>query len=846
MPAAPGDPFGTAAVRDAVLASWRDSATRAAEDLAAERDLVTVGYRDRVAIELAQNAADAAAAQGVAGELAVWSDAAGVHVANTGAPLTESGVASLSALRVSPKSADGAAGTVGKFGVGFAAVLTVTDHVRIRSAAGGIEFSAARSREDAGRDEVAALRLPYPVDEPPAAGYTTEIVLLGADPALVGEFADEAEDLLLDLPALGRIVIDGAPVLPPALPTGRGPHARWVRGAGAAHLHSPTRTDEPLTLPVRVIADLPTTADRRRLHPDAEIARAAEGYAEFVAAQPDPMGLLPPRRPPAGPVDAALRDAVEDELRGHPWVPSPDGPLPPGRTAVLPGLTDDLYELLSAALPLVPPALSSAPDAARLVALGARGLTAADLADAAPRDREPDWYAALYAALDAARLPADDLGALPVPLADGRVVTGARGATVVAGGAGDLAGVTWARIVHPAAEHPLLERAGARRVTPAELVSDPALRAEVDDIDWGAGPDDGDVALTEAVLGCLGEGGVAGPAWLGALPVPGDDGALYPADELLAGGAPLRAALGDDHPYGTVDPGFQERYPVSALRAIGVGWTFSVLREDYPTGPDPTLDGAEQWWDQRTTEPDELIAVRDLDLVEHWDPALALLADLPEVLDDPDGYTAWWLRTRTAVGGTRPPDDETFAGLIDPCEHPDAGRLGAALFTGVRTDSDAQLLADALADPDRAPSPGVVLAAHRAIAGRRLDRLPARVRTVDGALTDADDAAVIDRPHLRFLGGAGVFGGIGPAGDLAATLDLPLASEEWTAEIVTAGERFARGAHPGVVLAQAVGELPDAPQVEVHPELVVRFAGRERRVPYWWTGAVLHVEESRW
>lgn len=840
-----GDPFGTAALRSATLAAWRDSPTRAAEDLAAERDLVTVGYRDRVAVELAQNAADAAASAGVAGELAVWSEDDGVHVANTGAPLTRAGVASLAALRVSPKS-DGA--SVGRFGVGFAAVLTVTDHVEIRSADGGIAFSAERSRADSGLGEVAAMRLPYPVPTPPRAGFATEIVLLGADTALLAEFSEQAQDLLLDLPALTAVSVGEDRLEAPDLVTGHGPHARWVIGADARFLHAPTRTDEPLTLPVRVIADLPTTPDRRRLHPDADVALAARGYAAFVAEQPDPMPLLPPRRPPAGAVDALLREAVENELRGHAWVPGPDAArLRPDRAAVLPGLTAELYALLADHLPLVPPEFSSAPDAAALIALGARELTAADLADAAPRDREPAWYAGLYAALDAARLPADDLGALPVPLADGRVVTGARGASLVTGEAAALALVGWARVVHPAAAHPLVERAGAHRLSPADLLGDPALREEVGRIDWsgdGPGPTDEDVELTEAVLGLIGEGTI-GPNFLGLLPVPGDDGALYPADELLAAAAPLRAALGEEHPYGTVDPDFEARHPAAALRGIGVGWSFGVLREALPTEPDPTLDGAEQWWAQLPAEPDELLAVRDLDLVEHWGPALELLAELPGVLDDPGGYTAWWLHTRTELGRLRSPDDPAFAGLLDPCTHPAAPRLRAALLHAVRTDADAQVLADALADPARTPTPEVVIAAHRAIAGRRLTRLPARVRGVDGRVVDADRAAVLDVAHARFTSAALVFGGTDVAAQLADTLDLPLASEE-PVEIDGAGERFARGVHPAVTLAQALGALPEATEVHVHDELVVSAGGARRRVPYVVVDDVLHVEEGRW
>ncbi|MCS3781042.1 sacsin N-terminal ATP-binding-like domain-containing protein [Tsukamurella ocularis] len=836
------DPFGTAALRRATLAAWRDSPTRAAEDLAAERDLVTVGYRDRVAVELAQNAADAATAAGIPGELAVWAEADGVHVANTGAPLSKSGVASLAALRVSPKS-DGA--SVGRFGVGFAAVLAVTDQVEIRSTGGGIVFSAERSRADSGLDEVAAMRLPYPVATPPRAGFATEIVLVGVDPALLAEFADQAADLLLDLPALATVTVGDERFETPDLVTGHGPHARWVIGADARFLHAPTRTDEPLTLPVRVIADLPTTPDRRRLHPDADVALAVRGYASFVAAQPDPMALLPPRRPPAGPVDALLREALEDELRGHAWVPGPDGArLRPDRAAVLPGLTVELNTLLCEALPLALPAYSSAPDAARLVALGARELTAADLADAVPRDRDPAWYGELYTALDAARLPADDLGALPVPLADGRVVTGARGASLVAGDADALALVTWARIVHPAAAHPLLERAGARRLSPVDLLGDPALREEVGRIDWEAGATDADLELTEAVLGLIGRGTV-GPSFLGLLPVPGDDGALYPADELLAAAAPLRAVLGEDHPYGTVAPDFEARYPAEALRAIGVGWSFGVLREPLPTEPDGSLDGADEWWAQLPGEPDELIAVRDLDLVEHWEPAYALLAELPGVLDDPDGYTAWWLHTRTGLGRLRSPDDETFAGLLDPCTHPAAPRLRAALLHAVRTDADAQVLVDALADPARTPSPAVVIAAHRAIAGHRLAELPARVRGIDGEVLDADDAAVLDVPHARFTASGLVFGGLDVAADLADTLDLPLAGAE-PVEVLGAGDRFARGAHPGVTLAQALGELPDAAEVHVHDELVVAVGGAERRVPYVVADGVLHVQSRRW
>src|SRR3954471_25084440 len=98
------DPFDTAAIRRRVLAAWADSPARFREDANAEEDLVRGGYRDRLLVELAQNAADAAQRAGVPGrlrlELAIrqGDDGAEVEVlraANTGAPLDAGGVLGL-------------------------------------------------------------------------------------------------------------------------------------------------------------------------------------------------------------------------------------------------------------------------------------------------------------------------------------------------------------------------------------------------------------------------------------------------------------------------------------------------------------------------------------------------------------------------------------------------------------------------------------------------------------------------------------------------------------------------------------------------------------------------------
>lgn len=114
------------------------------EDAAAESDLAKAGYRDRLLTELAQNAADAAAREGIEGSLWVDLDGRTLTVANTGRPLDESGVHALTALRASNK-VDTDEGVTGRFGVGFSAVLSVGDEVELRSSTGSIRFSASHT-----------------------------------------------------------------------------------------------------------------------------------------------------------------------------------------------------------------------------------------------------------------------------------------------------------------------------------------------------------------------------------------------------------------------------------------------------------------------------------------------------------------------------------------------------------------------------------------------------------------------------------------------------------------------------------------------------------------------------
>ncbi|GGS80749.1 hypothetical protein GCM10010240_12550 [Streptomyces griseoviridis] len=229
-PAAEGaDPFGTARLRRGVLDAWATSPARFREDANAEEDLVLGGYRDRLVVELAQNAADAAARAGVPGRLRLTLRDGVLVAANTGAPLDAAGVESLSTLRASAKR-DTAEGAVGRFGVGFAAVLAVTDEPAVVGRHGGVRWSLAESRDlaaDVARhspglgDEirrrdghVPLLRLPFPAEGTAPGPYDTAVILPLRDTAA----ADLAERLLagvddallLALPGLTEVVVEGA------------------------------------------------------------------------------------------------------------------------------------------------------------------------------------------------------------------------------------------------------------------------------------------------------------------------------------------------------------------------------------------------------------------------------------------------------------------------------------------------------------------------------------------------------------------------------------------------------------------------------------------------------------
>ena len=913
------DPFGTATLRESVLASWRSSPTRFREDANSEEDLFLGGYRDRLFIELAQNAADAAGRDGTLRVSIVDNE---LRVANTGEPLTTDGVTALASLRASAKQQG-----VGRFGVGFAAVLTVSDAPRILSTTGGVEFSAERTRAELGPEpagRVPVLRLAWPTEDQPPQGFATEVRLpLSADidaAALLGEFADQAVDVLLSLDGLTRIEI-GADVWRRETANGwtdawqdiHGPNgtSHWVivrdhgelpadiiLGAEARPqwtvcwalrvddgrrpaplqedvLHAPTPTDERLSLPARLIATLPIEPSRRRVRPgratDHVLEAAARTYADLVGYFGDQQrpAIVPPPRFPLSEVDEKLRALVLEQLRVTRWLrPAFDHKtrmLAPSEARLLPVPSFELADSVAAAIPGLVVAELAAPEyAPALAALDTVRLRLSDVVDAITGiDRTPAQWRTLYEALakivDNDPSAREELGALPVPLADGRTIPGPRGTLVADAELSNLDGVN---AVHPDAVHPLLERLGARRGGPDELLESMAARVahSLDDAESGLDVE----PLVNTVLRLVNDAGVRSGehSWLGALALRDTDGEWRRADELALPGSRFLALLDDDCPLGVLATDTAERWPAHVLAAVGVIDSFGLVVDESPTGPDHDLADEADWWDEQHEPPARMVAVRDLDLVadDAWPAAIRLLASEPDTWRAlQDGYTAWWIGNHAVLAGAAPrdwrlPDAHDLEGLYDPIPELELDRtilaaIGVRGTLTVETTADAEELLARLGDPGRTIAPGVAQRAHAALADAvhnghvdpaELDP-PASVRTASGDVTD--NGVVLDAPWLAPL--TDEYATAGPdfalAEPLAELLDIPLATEDGQSAVESAGE-FVRWADLGAVVdaCDLIGvPVPDGGPI-VHEQLIVGG----RAAPWWVAEGIIHSEDS--
>ena len=952
------DPYDTAELRRRVLSAWADAPARFREDANAEEDFGLGGYRDRVVVELAQNAADAARRAGVPGRLLLALDGDRLTVANTGEPLTVEGVESLATLRASAKRDDH--GSAGRFGVGFSAVVALSDNVIVDSAGSAVHFSAERARAvladlvDADgthadlADEVARrsghvpmLRLPFPADvspEHPEGGYDTVITLVLRDERSgerVRELLDRTgEALMLALGGLSevRVVVDGVervltredgdeaiggdlitthrngggtrvthwrvversgefdPRHLEERPTEERERTSWSLtwavpvdedgGIGAlpadveSVVHAPTPTDTELDLPAVLIGTFPLGSDRRAVRPGAAtdllLMEAAEAYCALLRrfAPGAALDLVPATRVGGGAIDAVFRARVAEPLQDTPFLATAAGhPIAP-RDAVLldTGGYSGSPELVERLAELVPPLLSGdlSPRHPAPASLRVRRLGLADLADLlADVQRPPAWWASLYSALAAAGTGGadlDELGALPVPLADGRLVRGPRSllsptddwtettdadGTRIDPGALATLGV---RVVHPEAAHPLLLRLGAVEAGAATVLADPRTEAAVRDSLDADDPE----PIAEAVLDLVAASGstVEDLPWLSELALRDDEDGYSIAAELLVPGAPLADLLAEDAPFGTVHEDLVHRHGIDALRAVGAVWELTVLRaEEVALGEDPASafdgtageggpDGLEEWADEvveRLGDPDlppvvpELVCVADLDYIadDAWPRALEMLATGPlrEAVTEParllmpDGrvvdlpsYTAWWLRSRALLGGHAPVElrtadaDPALRGLYDEVPAEVDPEFARAL--GVRTS-----LEELLADPDGPDD----LLARMADPERHVDR--ASLRRLWTALADVD-ADLVSPPTLVLAVGEGRIV-VADADDVVVVDSpdlLPLLEER-----------------PVVLAATEVAErLADVLDLDLASEIVVgkvTSAGRVRAVP---------------
>ncbi|MEO3767731.1 molecular chaperone Hsp90 [Streptomyces sp. B5E4] len=985
-PVDPQDPVAdpTARLRTSALDAWAASAARFREDANAEEDLALGGYRDRLVVELAQNAADAAARAGAAGRLRLTlaegaPGGSGVlTVANTGAPLDASGVESLSTLRASAKRGEDTEEAVGRFGVGFSAVLAVSDAPAVVSRGGArVRWSLAEARdlvrttaernpaladEAARRDgHVPLLRLPLPLaaaDAPTVPeGYDTAVRLPLRDAAaaalarrLLGNIDDA---LLLALPGLAEVVVEtpeGVRTLrrredgpytvvedtgrtdrdsragagPAAAEPAAAPHASATRyrtrtaagrldphlladrpveerlrptwtvtwavpvdadGAPAAPatapvLHAPTPTDEPLGVPALLIASFPLEPTRRHLAPgpltDFLVARAADAYAGLLAdwapLAPGTIDLVPGPLG-RGELDGALRAGILQLLPGIAFLPpaAPEEgakpqPLRPRDALVAEGAGAETVRRLGDVFPhLLPAGLERRGE---LRTLGVARLPLGELVERlAGVERPAAWWHGLYGSL--AGTDPEELGGLPVPLADGRVVVGPRQVLLPAGG-DDRQSARLARlglrVADPVAAHPVLERLGALPATPRAVLTTPQVRAAVagsldaGEVWFDEGPDQGAPGpeeLADIVLGLVRDAHLApgDEPWLGALALPDEDGDPAPAGELVYPGSAFAAVIRPGE-LASCAADLVERWGEEPLTAVGVQADFVLVRaEDVVLDPDELeprdapypesddaglLDAVDVWCedvlDQLPETPvppvlTELVGVRDLDLVDdaHWPQALALLSRPPlrEALTRsarvllPNGeahpvrpYTAWWLRGHPVLDGRRPAGlraaggDPLLTGLYEPADASAVGDEQVLRALGVRTSAAALL-----------DEPGGAAELLARLADPAHDVTPGQLHALYTLLADLDPADVTLPDDLR-------------------------AVRDGTTEVVPAGEALVADApdlvplataHPLLPVAAgqaaALGELLQVRRLTEVYEARVETAGEAREVP---------------
>ncbi|MFI6059161.1 sacsin N-terminal ATP-binding-like domain-containing protein [Streptomyces sp. NPDC051286] len=439
------DPFGTARLRRGVLHAWGAAPARFREDANAEEDLALGGYRDRLVVELAQNAADAAARAGVPGRLRLTLHPASdtgpavLAAANTGAPLDATGVESLSTLRASAKR-EGHESAVGRFGVGFAAVLAVSDEPAVIGRHGGVRWSLAEARDLAREAAVGSpglgdelrrrdghvplLRLPLPAEGTAPDGYDTVVVLPlrdGVAEDLVGRLLDAVDDaLLLTLGGLEEVVIDTPEDLRTLRRSQQGPYTHIDDSAYGTNRWRTVAQHGPIE--PALLADRPL---EERLRPHWSVTWAVPVDVEGAPVYPRtaPVVHAPtPTDEPLGVPALLIASLPLDTTRRHP-APGPLTDFLVQRAAdAYAELLADWHPVSVATLDLVPgPLGKGALDGAVRGAILDRLARVAFLEPAAPRDAasEPEQWDTWDAGAESVRVATTALRPIEAEVVEG-------------------------------------------------------------------------------------------------------------------------------------------------------------------------------------------------------------------------------------------------------------------------------------------------------------------------------------------------------------------------------------------------------------------------------------------
>lgn len=477
--------------------------------------------------------------------------------------------------------------------------------------------------------------------------------------------------------------------------------------AEASTLLAPTQTDEPITLPGVLIMTVPLEPTRRRVRPgpvtDWVLGKAGEVAAQHAAKMPDPL-MLVPLGLPAGEVDAALHETIRGALSSAPILRTIDGhPIAPSdataivlSTATGGGLNGAVPVVDESALGELASGLEGIVDIPRhrLAHAGAVGVNARDVADAIaemPAGRTPQRWHETYSALTGLTREVGGLAALsalPIPLADGRVVAGARGAFMVSDDVpneelNQIAG--WGlRIIATGAHHQLLESLGGVSVYAGQLLDEPETRAAA------LGDESNLDALLNIVASAVqhtpADDEVEGPirAWLPDVALPTE------ADEWMGAGGmmlPGSAAeeLFEDGQLEPLDEQLAQSWPSEVWRALGVrdglivvrqsvmldAWNIDGSIDEVLDDPsigildrlDEYLDAlADYWLDEETGEPGEVLnfelaTLADLDIVtsaawsgvkkraQEWLSEHGKAVEIAGGRDPFPHYLKWWLET---------------------------------------------------------------------------------------------------------------------------------------------------------------------------------------------------------